>query len=96
MDRGLQLLQQFRQEMAAQAYYIRRITCALAVTVSSVEGREVRITIEWAKKKPFTKVYTPEIICGRSANLQPLAWRIEGPPCQRAKILAQEALSAAL
>lgn len=93
MDRGLQLLQRFRGDMLDQSAYIRRLTYALDVTVSPMQDRMVTITITWKNKPPFEKKYTVKDICGNTYLLPPLAWRIEGPPCQRAKILAQEALS---
>jgi hypothetical protein len=62
------------------------------VTVSSIENRELTITVEWRNRSPFVKKYTVALICGASHNLQPLAWRIEGRPCRRSRELAQEAL----
>jgi hypothetical protein len=96
MDRGLQLLQQFRRDMVEQVAFIKRLTYATEVTLSPIENRELTITIEWRNKLSFVKRYTVALICGASHNLQPLAWRIEGRPCRRSRELAQEALAARL
>lgn len=96
MDRGLQLLQQFRTDLFEQVAFIKRLTYAKEVTISPVENRELTVTLEWKNRAAFVKVYTVASVCGSSYQLQPLAWRIEGKPCRRARELAQEALAARL
>lgn len=93
MDRGLALLQQFRQQMEAQAAYLRRCTYAKSVRVGPVQDRTVTVTFEWDRRLPFSKTYTLEELCGPSYLLQPLAWKLQLPPCVQAKKLGQEALT---
>lgn len=89
MDCETRLLQQFRRELMPYVAFVLRTTYSTDVVVSPVVGGKVVVTIVWKDGPPFVRMFSLASICTTDGQRR----RLVGSPCQRARVLARDALN---